>query len=567
MKSLAFPTSARLALALNLFACGPLGLLSLAPLTAQAQPAAEANRPAESAEPRFPILEFEVEGNTVLSALAIEKVLLPFMGESRQMADVEGARAALEKRYQEAGYLTVFVDVPEQRVDEGLILLRVTEGRVELLRVTGSRYYDQGMIRERVAQLAPGTVPDFNEVQRQLASLSRAERQVQPVLRPGLVPGTVEAELKVSDQLPMSATFELNNRHAANTEPWRASLNLRYDNLWQRDHGLSLSYITAPKAPEQSKVLVANYTAPLSASDTLLLSVVLSDSLVEPLGAGKVIGKGSTWGARWLRSVGRADELHSFSLGADYKNVKEDQASLSTPLKYLPFQLGYTGNWFGNRSQITLNTSLVFAVRSLLQRDIDCLGNSGKVDQFQCKRDGADGGFAYWRGELRDNRPLAAWVGSEASLGSLSSRVGWQLATQPLVSGEQFSIGGADTVRGFLEAEASGDSALLASLEWRSANLLNLASPASGSDRDAGTRLGFWRELSLLAFLDAARVQTLQPLPEQSSATRLLGTGLGLRLRTAPNLSTEFDLAWPLKSTAFSRKGEPRVHVRLSAQI
>ena len=128
-----------------------------------------ANAEDSPAAPRFAILEFEIDGNTVLPVAAVERAVLPFLGENRQLADVEGARAALEQVYQQAGYLTVFVDVPEQRIDGGLVRLHVTEGRVERLRVTGSRYYDQGVIRERVEQLAVGNVPDFNAVQRQVA--------------------------------------------------------------------------------------------------------------------------------------------------------------------------------------------------------------------------------------------------------------------------------------------------------------------------------------------------------------------------------------------------------------
>ena len=526
-------------------------LLSLLPLTTQAEDS--------PAAPRFAILEFEIDGNTVLPVAAVERAVLPFLGENRQLADVESARAALEQVYQQAGFLTVFVDVPEQRIDGGLVRLHVTEGRVERLRVTGSRYYDQGVIRERVDQLAVGTVPDFNAVQRQVAGLSREERQIQPLLRPGLTPGTVEAELKVADKLPASAALELNNRHAAGTEPLRMSLNLRHDNLWQRDHSVSLTLITAPLATKQSKVAVLNYSAPLTANsgatettqDTALAYAVWSDSVSEPLGAVTVYGKGITVGARWLRSVSRSDEQHSFSLGADYKDVRErllaSSTELSTPLRYLPMQAAYTGTWQQDgRGQTTLNTSLVFALKQLFARQIACPGNLGPVDQFACKRNEADGSFAYWRGDVRSSR-------SFEGLGSLNLRLGWQLALQPLVSGEQYALGGAETVRGYLEAEASGDNALLGSLEWRSPNL------ASGK--------GLWRELSVLAFIDVARAQTILPQPEQAERTPLLGTGVGLRVRAAPNLNAELDIGWPHKATPASPRADPRLHLRLSAQI
>lgn len=522
-------------------------LIALLPLAVQAEDS--------PAAPRFAILEFEIDGNTVLPVAAVERAVTPFLGEDRELADVENARAALEQAYQQAGFLTVFVDVPEQRVDGGLVRLHVTEGRVERLRVTGSRYYDQGVIRERVDQLAVGNVPDFNAVQRQVASLSRDERQIQPLLRPGLTPGTVEAELKVADKLPAAASLDINNRHSAGTDPLRMSLNLRHDNLWQRDHSVSLTFITAPRAVKQSQVAVLNYSAPLGATestqDTALGYLVWSNSVSEPLGAVTVYGKGITLGARWLHSVSRTDELHSFSLGADYKDVRErllaSSSELSTPLRYLPMQAAYTGTWQQDgRGQTTLNTSLVFALKQIFARRIDCPGNLGPVDQFACKRSEADGSFAYWRGDLRASR-------SFDGLGSLNLRLGWQLALQPLVSGEQYALGGAETVRGYFEAEASGDNALLGSLEWRSPNL------TSGK--------GLWRELSLLAFIDVARAQTILPQPEQAERTPLLGTGVGLRLRAAPNLSAELDIGWPHKATPASPKADPRVHLRLSAQI
>jgi hemolysin activation/secretion protein len=513
----------------------------------------------DAAGPGFAIYEYEISGNTVLPVAAVEAAVLPFMGDGKRLADVEAAREALERAYQGAGYLSVFVDIPEQRVDSGVVQLRVIEGRVERLRVTGSRYYDQGFIRERLAQYAEGSVPNFNEAQAQVGRLNRDERQVQPVLRPGALPGTVEVEVKVTDRLPLAGSVELNNRHAAQTEPLRLSASLRYDNLFQRDHGLSLTFITAPQAVRQSKVLAANYTWPLDSGDTWLLSAVLSDSVLEPLGAGTVLGKGATLGARWVRGFAGADATHSLSLGADFKDQRETIGAsgttdaLSTPLRYLPFQLGYSGTWFGERTRTTLNTSFTFGLRGLLARRLDCPGDIGPVDQFACKRSGADGGFATWRADLRHQRPMP--VGP----GTLALRLGWQLASQPLVGGEQYAIGGADSVRGYLEAEGAGDHALLGSLEWRSPNLAprNAAAPAASPLDD----------LALLAFVDVARAQIQQPLPGQAARVHLLGSGVGLRVRAWRRLSAELDLAWALKGTALSPEDQLRLHLRLLAQF
>ena len=546
------------------------GLALLMASAAMAQPSAtlpsgQATAPAPAPAPaRFDVLEFEVQGNTVLSGRKVEAVLLPFMGEQRTLADVEAARAALERAYQDAGYLTVFVDLPEQRVTDGLVVLAVTEGRIEQVRVTGSRYFSQGFIRHTTAELQAGAVPNFNTLQSQLADLNRTpDRQVQPVLRPGREPGTVEVELKVKDRLPLAGSLELNNKHSANTTALRLVGNLRYDNLLQRDQSLSLTAITAPERAKESQVLVANWTSPLADQASWVGTLVASDSRVQPLGA-TVLGQGFTLGLRWARPFFGPHSVHTVSFGLEYRDLKQrvvnGSSAVSTPLRYLPLQASHNALWSDDAGVSTsLTSSVALGLRGLLARRIDCPGTTadGRQDQFACNRDGADGGFATLRGDLRHSRPLAG--------GQLSLRTAWQVALQPLVSGEQFTLGGAESVRGYYEAEAAGDLALLGAVEWRTANLAADAGKAL-PDGWAGPG-GALTELALTLFAEAAQARTLDPLPGQAGRVTLAGSGLGLRLRGGPMLSADIDLAWPLKATASTPRREPRLHARLGVQF
>ncbi len=517
---------------------------------ALAAPAYGADAPAGET-PRFALLEFEIEGNSVLPVRDVERAVMPHLGPGRTLDDVERARAALEQAYQQAGYLSVGVDIPEQRIDGGVVRLRVVEGRVDRLRVTGARYVDQGMIRSGVPALAPGRVPDFNAVQTQLAELGSAERRIQPVLRPGLEPGTLDVELQVADELPLSGSIELNNRHAADTDPWRLQGTLRYGNLFQRDHAISLTAVLAPREPQQAQVFYGAYSAPLGGDWSLLGYLLWSDSEVEPLGAATVLGQGTTLGLRATRVFG----VHSIAFGADYKDIDEDIVAgvdtLSTPVRYLPFTIDFNGRWFGERSTTTLSTQWVFALRSILDRTVECPGNTGPVDQFACKRFGGDGSFGILRGDLRHERPLPG------APGTLSARLGLQWADSPLVSAEQYSIGGAESVRGYLEAEASGDDALLGSLAWRSPQLA-----PTGDARWPGVD-----ELFGSAFVDIGRIRVKQPSVGQPETTTLAGTGIGISARGFGGLAADLDLAWPLRDGATTDARDPRLHLRLSASF
>jgi len=69
-------------------------------LGALAQPAqAEGEPPARLVD----VNEYFVRGNTVLDARAIEEAVYPFLGPQKTLADIEGARDALQKIYHGRG--------------------------------------------------------------------------------------------------------------------------------------------------------------------------------------------------------------------------------------------------------------------------------------------------------------------------------------------------------------------------------------------------------------------------------------------------------------------------------
>jgi len=521
---------------------------------------APASEPAQ-AQPHFDILEFQVEGNTVLPDEAIERAVMPFLGPDRQMDSVESARAALEKVYQSGGYLTVFVDVPEQRIDNGVVILNVTEGRVERLKVSGSRYFSQGYIRNRVPELAEGRVPNFNEVQRQLAAVNRTEeRRVQPLMRAGIEPGTVDTELKVSDKLPLFGSAEINNHAAANTTPLRVSATLRYENLFQLDHSVSLTLATAPAHPSESRVASLNYAIPGADQATWVLYGLNSDSNVAAVGDVNVLGKGTTAGLRWVRPVGAiAEQSHSVSLGVDYKDVQQQTtaggSTISTPLRYLPLQLGYNGSFDEGALRLTqLSLTSTLAFRRILARNVaSCPG--GEADQFACQRQDGDGSFATLRGDLRQSWPLGG-------AGSLHLHGAVQAATGPVPSGEQFSIGGAETVRGYYEAEEAGDRGLLGSIEWHSPDMGDSLSRWTRRDNDAGAAP--WTQTYVLAFFDGAREWVFDPATGQAPHHALGSYGIGFRARLAKSISSDFDLARPFRATPNTPANETRASFRLA---
>ncbi len=492
---------------------------------------------ADPASLRFDIFEYRVEGNSVLPGETIERAVYPFLGEKRSVDDVESARQALEAAYRHAGYGTVVVDTPEQRVNEGLVTLQVLQAPVARLRVVGARYYSQGRILDKVPALAEGEVPNFNEVTEQLATVNRsADRRVTPLLRPGKASGTTEVDLTVEDQRPLHASLELNNKFSPDTTASRLQASMRYDNLWQLEHSVGVQVQVSPEDTSQVQVYSGTYTVPVG-SGLLVFSAIRSNTnTVAGVSGTTVFGKGNIWGVRGVIPLYGTDTFnHSLTLGADYKDFKESvsvgaNAGFTTPIHYLPFSVSYAATASDKQGFWQAGGGLTTSLRGL----------GSKQSQFDDKRYKAQSNFSVLKLNVARTQSLP---GGLTLFGSLEG----QLSDQPLISNEQFVAGGVDSVRGYLESTAVGDKAVRGSVELRSANLWP-------------ERLGWLANLQAHAFFDGASLHLNDPLPGQDSRFTLMSVGFGLRLQAKQYASFALDLGWPLRDAGQTHQGAARLH-------
>lgn len=520
-----------------------LGLLGLGlvPAAAWAQARNEA---------RFGIYEYRVEGNSLLPDAAVERAVMPHMGESRTLADVENARQNLAKQYHDAGYLTVQVAIPEQQVTEGVVVLQVVEVPVSSLKVMGSSYHLPSQIKATVSELGEGKVPNFNLMQQQLNEVNRgADLKVSPVLKPGTEPGTVAVQLEVDDQLPLHGSVEFNTRQGLNTSATRVSAGLRYDNLWQLGHSVGLNLQASPQRSREVRSVSLNYLMPNgSGGQTLGLYAASSRSQMEVLynqpGLG-LVGNTDLMGVRHtVPLAGAEDMFQTMSFGLDYKVIRQTLnlagiSSASPSIHYGPLSINYRAMWLKHQPRPSvLDAGLVIGWRGLL---------SNSDSRFNAKRPGSSASFMAVRLGAQASETVQKWT--------LTGRADLQLASGPLLPSEQYSAGGADTVRGYYEGERLGDQAVRMSFElvspWRSGAWM-------------GPR---WR-IQWLGFVDEAMVQTLKPATGESGHSALVSAGGGVRISGPLGLDVQLDAARALRegdvSGGGTRKGDWRVHARLT---
>lgn len=507
---------------------------------------AQSTNAADIALPKFDIFEYQIEGNSRLADGVIESVVTPFLGEGKTLREVEEARAALELAYHDAGYLTVGVSIPDQKVDSGLVILQVQEVPVDRVLVKGAEYHAPSVIKSQVPELTPGNVPNFTQMTRELATVNRTQDlKATPILRAGKTPGTVEVQLEVEDQLPLHGNIELTNRQSPNTTPARLSGSLHYDNLFQAGHSVGLTAQLSPQKTDEVRVVSGTYVIPIGTEgDGLTFYAVRSRSSLATIanspGLG-VLGNTDIFGVRYALPLPAVDLYsHSLSGGADFKKVKQSVTTsaggFTTPISYMPLVLAYNGSVAdADHPSVNLafDSTATIGVRGLM-------GNTDS--EFTEKRTGASANYFVLRSSIQHTQPIGNW--------SVFAKVEAQTVSGPLVSNEQFTAGGTDSVRGYLEGELAGDDALRGTIELRA--------PAYKFAGDTS----LW-SLTSLGFIDAAGLHTRQAQASQKPNQRLRSAGLGIRLSAPYGLAFQLDWAHAFDKAEVTTAGSNRVHAQM----
>jgi hemolysin activation/secretion protein len=489
----------------------------------------------------FSVTEYRVEGNTVLTETEIDRAVYDYLGPDRTAADIESARRQLASLYAAKGYELVSVQLPRQRVTDGVVTLQVEERPINRLRVVGSRYFDLDKIRHGAPSLAEGRVYNGHLVNRDVLNLNQwPDRTVTPQLKPGAYPGTVDIDLDVQDHLPLHATLELNNQQSIDTTPLRVAGNVTYDNLWQRGDSATFNFQIAPERPDDATVLSTSYLFRIPDSNlSLLASYLHSNSNVSTVGSTNVLGRGDIAGVRVLVPLPPGDGfVQSLSAGIDYKKFIEtislSGVSTGAPVTYYPAVVSYEASWTGVRSETGLTSSLLWTFAGL----------GSDTAHFDYRRFDSQSGFLVARADVEHTQTLPQ--GAELYLHATG-----EVAPEPVVDTEQFSVGGLYTVRGYLESELLGDEGAALQTELRSPPI-----PRS--------RLPRWiDDARFLGFFDVGGTAIHNPQAGQVQSYTAASTGGGVRVHLLGHLNGEFIAAVALMPGLQTRTGEARGLFRL----
>ncbi len=517
--------------------------LALVP-SVSAQTAAGA---ADASGPVFRITGFDVTGANPLAIGETSNVLAPFLRSDATMDSLQKATAALEGALKERGYGLYRVSLPPQELGGGVVKLEIVRYLVGKVTIEGATNHSEANIRGSVPELVEGQTPNFRTMAVQTAIANESQgKQIQVVLKESDQPDKIDARVVVKESKDWNFSTSLNNSGSAATGRDRFSLVGGHANLFDLDHNFSAAYTTSLANASNVKQLGLNYKIPLYRMGGVLGFSHTRSDVTGNFGPFSSSGAGQTMGLSYSHYLhpegGRRSNI---TLGFDDKQFDPTQIN-GVPVP-------------GQLERRTRPISLGYNVR--VEADKNVYGYN--VDWVANLSGGAGNNLAAYQSEdprvrTASFRLLRAGVNYLGSLGSgwtVGARGQMQYSPDALISGEQFGIGGAASVRGTGERPVSGDRGFFGSLELTSPELL------------PGLR---WA-----GFVDAGFVSSeTSPASPKLASDRLASLGVGLRYSFGQfsasaewaRLITGSRVPLALNSES-PQKGDHKVHVNLSIRF
>lgn len=494
--------------------------------------------------PKFPITKFQVDGNTLLEPGLVDATLQPFVGSQRDFGDMQRALEALEAAYRARGYQYVSVLLPEQVLERGEVRLQVIEARIQSVSVEGQRHFDPANIRASVPALKEGNIPLMNDISASLrVANENPAKKIRVLFAPGDKDQDLVATIHVVDEKPWKLGATLDNTGSGHAGPRRLGVVYQHGNLFNLDHVLTMQYQTSVERPQDVSVYALGYRIPFYAlGDVLDIYATRSDVDSGTVGAGPlnlaITGKGSVVGLKYASKLRRIGDFeHELTAGLDSKkytnSIVAAGVQLGNDLNVHPLSIQYAGRWMQAGSDLNFNLGLVQNIPG---------GKDGDQTAITLARTGASKDYSLVRAGASFIAALPSdWQARVAATA--------QWARSPLVSGEQFGIGGANSVRGFEEREVANDKGIQGNFE--------LYTPELCGKVMAG------QQCRLLAFYDFGSLHRNSPLVGEIATENIASTGVGARWSIGRDMSLQADYGYVLQGTPTRESGNWKLHMRL----
>jgi hemolysin activation/secretion protein len=504
-------------------------------------------QPAGSENLRFRLTGLTLTGNLAFSEADLLPLWADRLGREISLADVYAIAEAITVKYRNAGYILARAVVPPQRIDAGIVRIRVVEGYIDKVRITGAAE-GNGLVDAIAAHLTetrPLTAAVLERYLLLLQDLPGAGAQT--VLSPSATtPGAATLTIALQPHAVNGFTT-LDNRGSRFVGPLQASIGGQVNGIFGHFDATQLQFLTTPYRSDQLRYGAVTHIEPIGSEGTVLslggsYAETQPGSGLKPLGIdGRSLIASALLQHPFIRS--RSENLYG-RLSVDLHNTTTDLAQGTLVLykdRLRILRLGGTYN-IADAWQGTNEATLVFS------QGLPIL-HASRDGGPELSRAAGQSDFS------KLNLDLSRLQQIDDNWSVLIAASG-QYAFNPLLVAEQYGLGGTLYNRAFDPSEMLGDSALAGKIELR-------YSDTPGLD--------YLRSYQLYAYLDAGGVWTLRTPPGQQGFQGAESAGVGARLDFSETFAGGIEGTMPIgrRVAAFAPRGgaSPRVFFNVIARF
>lgn len=418
------------------------------------------------------VRDIRVEGVTVLDAADVARITATAEGRTVGLEELNEVRVELTRLYVEAGFVNSGVIIPDQNVEDGVVLFRAVEGQLTSVELTGNAYTSSDYLEGRLGALR-GPLNVF-DLQTALARLQRDPLilRLDAVLAPGEDLGESVLRLALDEPERFELGITADNYLPVSLGEDRGRVFFRSQNL--SGHGEVFRF--GANVADGADSLDVSFSVPFNQWDTratFYYSAGDSKIVEDRFNLLNIESQIETLGVQitqpWWES---ADASLGFSAGFEKKH--SESTLDGTPFRFAP---GDDVNGEADVSVMTLGAEYVrrspasvLNVRSTYRRGLDVLGateSSPFLLDPTLQSSETNGEFETVFTQLLYLRRLNAWswFSDLEDRAQLQFRSTWQQAFESLLSIEKTPVGGVNTVRGYEENLLIRDNAFNASIE------------------------------------------------------------------------------------------------------
>jgi len=405
------------------------------------------------------VKDIQVVGSTAFTSQQLAEVTAPYTNRELTAEDLESLRLGLTYFYIHHGYVTSGAVVPEQDVADGVLTMRIIEGKITAVNVEDNKWFRSSYFQSRVNLAAgpPLHVGQLEDRLRVIQSNPRIER-INAELLPGLAIGENTLNVKVKEANPLKAWLEFNNYQSPVVGAEQGFVTLAHRNLLGFGDTLSLQY---GRSSGVNPMLNFKYEIPVGPRDTTVafqyrrFDFAVKEDPFEDL---DIKNKAQIFGISVRHPVYRAVD-QEFALSLTGEHSRNESFLLGSPTELITGSPGgrfrVTALRFG-QEYVKRSAEQVFSALSRLSVGVGAMGATANGDPSL-----PDARFFSWLGEAQWIRQLPLWRTQLVSRGVV------QLSNDHLFPLEQIAVGGRYSVRGYREFTLIRDNAAMLSIEAR----------------------------------------------------------------------------------------------------